>query len=105
MSSEMSAPLFGQLILAAPDIHRDVFERDIAPAIVKTAQRTTLYASSQDVALRFSATVRSYARAGQSLQPLIYVRGLGYRALGRPADHRLRPKTAATGAGEVLGVG
>jgi esterase/lipase superfamily enzyme len=121
MSSEMSSPLFSQLILAAPDIDRDVFERDIAPAIVKTAQRTTLYASSQDVALRFSATVHSYARAGQSLQPLIYVRGLdtvdatgidtsqlGHSYIGlaavlddvallvkenrRPADRRLRPR-------------
>lgn len=76
IASETNDALFSQVILAAPDIDRDVFERDIAPAIVKTARRTTLYASSQDRALAISEVMRGYARAGQSTQPLVYVPGL-----------------------------
>lgn len=44
--------------------------------MIRTARRTTLYASSQDRALAISETVHSYARAGQSTQPLVYVPGL-----------------------------
>ena len=70
------AALFNQVILAAPDIDREVFERDIAPAMLSAATRTTLYASSQDRALMLSAKVHNYARAGQSDPPLVYVPGL-----------------------------
>lgn len=76
IAEQTRGALFSQVILAAPDIDREVFERDIAPAVVKTARRTTLYASSQDRALIFSKTVHSYARAGQSTPPLVYVPGL-----------------------------
>ena len=76
IAAQTDGALFSQVILAAPDIDREVFERDIAPAVVKTARRTTLYASSQDRALMFSETVHSYVRAGQSSQPLVFVQGL-----------------------------
>lgn len=71
-----NTPLFSQIILAAPDIDREVFERDLAPLIVKTAQQTTLYVSSKDKALMFSMKVHKYARAGQAKQPLVFVKGL-----------------------------
>jgi len=76
IAAETQGALFSQVILAAPDIDREVFERDLAPAVVRTARRTTLYASSDDRALMFSETVHSYARAGQSSAPLVFVPGL-----------------------------
>lgn len=76
LAAESDVPVFSQVVLAAPDIDREVFERDIAPVMVRAARGTTLYASSQDRALMFSAEVASYPRAGQSTPPLISVSGL-----------------------------
>jgi esterase/lipase superfamily enzyme len=67
---------FTHVILAAPDIDREVFERDLAPAMVKAAHQTTLYASSKDRALMVSREVHTYARAGQSDPPMVFVPGL-----------------------------
>jgi esterase/lipase superfamily enzyme len=69
-------PLFNQVVLTAPDIDADVFKRDIAPAIVRTAERITLYASSNDKALALSKQVHRYPRAGDSGQGLVVVPGI-----------------------------
>jgi esterase/lipase superfamily enzyme len=69
-------PLFREVILTAPDIDADVFRRDIAPAIVKTAHRVTLYASSNDEALVMSKKVHGYPRAGDSGSQLVIVPGI-----------------------------
>jgi esterase/lipase superfamily enzyme len=69
-------PLFREVILTAPDIDADVFRRDLAPAIVKTANRVTLYASSNDEALKLSKTVHGYPRAGDSGGQLVVVPGI-----------------------------
>ncbi|HEX6374733.1 MAG TPA: alpha/beta hydrolase [Allosphingosinicella sp.] len=42
------------LILAAPDIQAETFRRDIAPHLSRMAATTTLYASSEDLALQTS---------------------------------------------------
>jgi len=76
LAADAKTAMFNQVVLAAPDIDRDVFERDLAPQVVRTARRTTLYASSQDRALMLSEKVHSYVRAGQSEQPLVFVQGL-----------------------------
>lgn len=76
MAAESPPVVFNQVILAAPDIDAEVFERDIAPAMLKAAQRVTLYASSDDEALVVSKTVHGYPRAGQSGAQLIVVPGL-----------------------------
>ncbi|NLX97997.1 MAG: alpha/beta hydrolase [Rhodopirellula sp.] len=70
------APLFHQVILTAPDIDADVFRRDIAPSIVKTAGRVTLYASSNDEALVLSKQIHGYPRAGDSGDGLLVVQGV-----------------------------
>ncbi len=70
------ARLFNQIVLAAPDIDAEVFRRDIAPAILKTANRVTLYASSNDQALIASKTVHGYARAGDSGDGLVVIPGI-----------------------------
>jgi esterase/lipase superfamily enzyme len=69
-------PPFGELVLTAPDIDADVFKRDIAPRIVKTAKRVTLYASSNDEALAFSKKVHGYPRAGDSGPGLMVIPGI-----------------------------
>jgi esterase/lipase superfamily enzyme len=76
IAAESPPVVFNQVILAAPDIDAEVFEHDIAPAMLKAAQRVTLYASSDDEALAVSKTVHGYPRAGQSGAQLTLVRGV-----------------------------
>lgn len=71
-----SPPMFREVILTAPDIDADVFRRDIAPAIIKTAGRVTLYASSNDEALAMSKKVHGYPRAGESGAQLVVIPGI-----------------------------
>jgi len=68
--------LFNQVILAAPDIDADEFRMHIAPAMQRTAQRLTLYASSHDEALMASQFVHRGPRAGDAGDGLIVVQGI-----------------------------
>ncbi|MEQ9068940.1 MAG: alpha/beta hydrolase, partial [Gimesia chilikensis] len=52
-------PLFNEVILTAPDIDAQVFKDSIAPHIVQTADRFTIYSSSEDLALKASRVVNS----------------------------------------------
>ncbi|MGB5677679.1 MAG: alpha/beta hydrolase [Gammaproteobacteria bacterium] len=64
---------FGEIILMAPDVDRDIFERDFAPVLAQTPSRVTLYVSSVDIPLRISRSVNLYSRVGDaSDQPFIY---------------------------------
>jgi esterase/lipase superfamily enzyme len=69
-------PKFREVVLTAPDIDADVFRRDLAPALVRTAERVTLYASSNDEALVLSKKVHGYPRAGDSGAELIVLPGM-----------------------------
>jgi esterase/lipase superfamily enzyme len=68
--------LFNQVILAAPDIDADDFRNNIAPAMQRTAQRLTLYASSHDDALMASQIVHRGPRAGDAGDGLIVISGI-----------------------------
>ena len=68
--------LFNQIILAAPDIDAEIFRRDLAPALVQTGQRVTLYASSNDQALVASKKVHGYPRAGDAGAGLVVLPGI-----------------------------
>ena len=68
--------LFREVVLTAPDIDAEVFRRDIAPAIIRTADRVTLYASSNDKALGVSKQFHGYPRAGESGENLVIVPGV-----------------------------
>ena len=64
---------FGEILLIAPDLDRDIFERDVAPVIVQSPSRVTLYVSSVDVPLRISKSVNLYPRVGDaSEEPFIF---------------------------------
>ncbi len=67
---------FGELIFTAPDIDADIFVRDIAPVLAKTQQATTLYSSSDDIALEASKEVNGYPRAGDAGEGLVVVPGI-----------------------------
>ncbi|QDT93107.1 alpha/beta hydrolase [Gimesia algae] len=58
--SQETTPLFNEVILTAPDIDAQVFKDSIAPHIVQTAERFTIYSSSEDLALKASRVVNSF---------------------------------------------
>jgi len=75
---------FDEIVLAAPDIDADTFERDIAPKIagveiggsdIASEPRATLYASSGDYALSASKTFAGYPRAGDTADGITIVPG------------------------------
>ena len=74
--ADEARPMFHNVILTAPDIDAEVFRRDIAPRIVKTARRVTLYASSNDKALAYSKSVHGFPRAGDSGRDLMVLPGI-----------------------------
>jgi esterase/lipase superfamily enzyme len=65
-----------EVILAAPDIDAAVFKRDIVPALTGPGQNLTLYASSNDWALKASKRFHGYARAGDSGDHMTVVPGM-----------------------------
>ena len=75
LTHKSSKPMFNEVVLTAPDIDAEVFINDIA-AVVKTAERVTLYASSNDEALIMSKKVHGYPRAGDSGSQLVVVPGV-----------------------------
>lgn len=65
--------IFDQIVLAAPDIDREVFRHQIAPRLTKTANRTTLYCSKNDLALLISRNFNDATRAGDSSQGALVI--------------------------------
>ncbi|MGO6788726.1 alpha/beta hydrolase [Rhizobium ruizarguesonis] len=60
------------LVLTAPDIDAGTF-KDLAARVQTTADTVTVYASSNDKAIRLSERIHSYPRAGT---PLVFVPGV-----------------------------
>ena len=71
-----SAARFAQVVLAAPDIDARVFRRELLPVLGAHAQRVTLYASSDDEALRASRSVNGVWRLGLGGDSLTVVKGM-----------------------------
>ena len=71
-----SAARFAQVILAAPDIYARVFRRELLPVLAAHSQRITLYASSDDDALRASRSVNGVWRLGLGGDSLTVVHGM-----------------------------
>ncbi len=68
--------VFKNIILAAPDIDKDVFEVNLFPYMRKTADQITLYASSDDAALKASKALHSGSRIGQGGDGIFVFKGL-----------------------------
>jgi esterase/lipase superfamily enzyme len=60
------SPKYNQIILAAPDIDASVFKTQIAPRIVDTAERISIYSSSADLAIVASKKAHNYVRLGEA---------------------------------------
>lgn len=72
----VTGKMFQQVILAAPDIDADVFQRDIAPVLTQVSSQVTLYASAHDDALAASRMVHGYRRAGDMNGGALVVPGI-----------------------------
>ncbi|MCX6631427.1 MAG: alpha/beta fold hydrolase [Candidatus Solibacter sp.] len=70
-----STSKFHQVVLTAPDIDAEVFEQ-MAAEVLNTANRVTLYASSEDKALIASKTFHGYPRAGDAAGGVVVVQGM-----------------------------
>ncbi len=68
-------PIFCDVILAAPDIDRDLFRDVIVVELLRSrlAEHYTLYASSADVVMRTSQKLQVYPRAGNADDGLVAV--------------------------------
>lgn len=67
---------FRGIILAAPDIDAKVFREQLAPAMRQASGRVTLYASSEDLALKASRQVNRAPRAGDTSEAVVLVKGI-----------------------------
>jgi len=70
--------IFNQIILAAPDIDRKIFLDQIIPKMSGCGSRITLYASSNDTALKISRVFRGndVPRAGEGGRSIIVTKGM-----------------------------
>jgi esterase/lipase superfamily enzyme len=69
--------VYGQIVLAAPDIDVELF-RELAAVYAQVSERTTLYASSRDRALKMSRYLQDSDRAGffSASSPVTIVPGI-----------------------------
>ena len=73
---DADASAIREIVMIAPDIDADVFRKEISPRIARTGIHTTLYASSNDRALKASKLFHGYARAGDAGDELVVVDGV-----------------------------
>jgi esterase/lipase superfamily enzyme/GNAT superfamily N-acetyltransferase len=66
--------MLNQVVLAAPDVDKTTFEQ-LAQFVTNAAQRTTLYSSPKDRAVRLSRVIHQYPRAGLT-PPVTVVPGI-----------------------------
>lgn len=71
-----SLPRLNQVVLAAPDVDARVFRREILPRLTPHARRVTMYASSDDDALRASRVVNGAGRLGLGGDSLVVIDGM-----------------------------
>jgi esterase/lipase superfamily enzyme len=71
-----STPHLSEVVLAAPDIDARVFRREVLPRLAPHAAHITLYASSDDDALRASRIVNGAGRLGLGGDSLVVLDGM-----------------------------
>jgi len=70
------AKRFKEIILVAPDIDAKVFKDKIAPQLLTANRRVTLYASSNDKALKFSKFINGGNRLGDADPSIVVLPGM-----------------------------
>lgn len=76
VSAGDSLPRLSQVVFAAPDVDARVFKREILPRLAPHAAHVTLYASSDDDALRASRMVNNTGRLGLGGDSLTVLDGM-----------------------------
>ena len=76
LSQTSPGPVFGQVIMAAPDVDANEFHGRYAPSVTRMARHVTLYASSNDRALVASTKVHGHTRGGLSGEHMVVVSGV-----------------------------
>lgn len=71
-----SLPRLGQVVFAAPDVDARIFSREILPILRQRTQGVTLYASSEDEALRASRVLNGVLRLGLGGDSLTVLDGM-----------------------------
>ncbi|MBM3907354.1 MAG: alpha/beta hydrolase [Gemmatimonadetes bacterium] len=71
-----STPRLDEVVLAAPDVDTRVFRREILPRLAPHSARITLYASSDDDALRASRLVNGIGRLGLGGDSIVVIDGM-----------------------------
>ena len=95
--------LFGQLVFTAPDVDRDYFS-DAIDSLRESADRTTLYASDNDYALRSSQFVHGAPRAGTAGDVIIKLAGLDSIDMSAVPADSLGHSYFAANAGAVFDI-
>lgn len=67
---EDDGPIVNEIILAAPDIDRDIF-LGLAKSVAQVGRRITLYASSMDKALMLSKSINGFPRLGDASDGIV----------------------------------
>ncbi|NIM64092.1 MAG: alpha/beta hydrolase, partial [Acidobacteria bacterium] len=82
-------PVFVNVILAAPDIDRDVFRDTIALKLLRSrlAEHYTLYASSADKLLKTSQALQVYPRAGNADDGLVAIEHAQFHTIDASEAH------------------
>jgi esterase/lipase superfamily enzyme len=71
-----AVPNISELMLAAPDINEQIFREQIVPALAAMRQtRRTIYASSNDVALKASKIAHDFRRVGDTADGVLTFSG------------------------------
>ena len=71
-----SLPRLGQVVFAAPDVDARVFAREVLPVLREHSEGVTLYASSEDEALRASRVLNGVWRLGLGGDSLTVLDGM-----------------------------
>ena len=66
----------GEIVFVAPDLDREIFERDLAPRLRRGGYAMTLYVSSKDYALRASSGLNASPRLGFAKQGVAVIEGM-----------------------------
>ena len=67
---------FGEVVLLAPDLDREIFVRDTRPELGGIRSRISLYVSAQDPAMAASEVVNIYPRLGDARHGVTVVEGV-----------------------------
>jgi esterase/lipase superfamily enzyme len=75
-SDKQATPLFEQVVMAAPDVDVAELNNRYTESLTKVARHVTLYASADDGALKVSASIHGFVRAGLSGPHLKQLKGI-----------------------------